>query len=75
MWRDPQKDSGKCLNEVDAYKHWIDRSSAEDFLPMLTDKPGTGKSFLVSPIAQDIKNIATCPWSGRGQDGDRQLRQ
>jgi predicted ATPase len=61
MWEGAVKDSGKWLNEIDAYKQWIDRSSAADSLLVLTGEPGTGKSFLVSAIAQEIKsaNLAT----------------
>lgn len=86
MWRGALKDSGKWLNEIDAYKHWIDRSSAADFLLMLNGEPGTGKSFLVSAIAQEIKSAnmgATAERSligyyhfsmveKRDRDGDRQ---
>ncbi|KAF4170656.1 hypothetical protein CNMCM8694_004505 [Aspergillus lentulus] len=55
------KDSGKWLNEIDAYKQWINRSSAADFLLLLTGENGTGKSLLVSAVAQEIKsgNLAT----------------
>ncbi|KAJ0425240.1 hypothetical protein BJY00DRAFT_275014, partial [Aspergillus carlsbadensis] len=61
MWRRSLKDSGKWLNEIDHYKQWLDRSSSADPLLVLTGEPGTGKSFLVSAIAQDIQasNSAT----------------
>ncbi|GFF37990.1 hypothetical protein IFM61606_02152 [Aspergillus udagawae] len=61
MWEGAVKNSGKWLNEIDAYKQWIDRGSAADSLLVLTGEPGTGKSFLVSAIAQEIKsaNLAT----------------
>ncbi|EAW19769.1 uncharacterized protein NFIA_093890 [Aspergillus fischeri NRRL 181] len=61
LWEGAVKDSGKWLNEIDAYKQWINRSSATDFLLLLTGENGTGKSFLVSAIAQEIKseNLAT----------------
>ncbi|PKX89971.1 uncharacterized protein P174DRAFT_454144 [Aspergillus novofumigatus IBT 16806] len=56
LWEGAVKDSGKWLNEIDAYKQWINRSSATDFLLLLTGENGTGKSFLVSAIAQEIKS-------------------
>jgi Cdc6-like AAA superfamily ATPase len=56
MWEGAVKDSGKWLNEIDAYKQWIDRSGAAESLLVLTGEPGTGKSSLVSAIAQDIKS-------------------
>jgi tetratricopeptide (TPR) repeat protein len=61
LWEGAVKDSGKWLDEIDAYNEWINRSSAADFLLLLTGENGTGKSFLVSAIAQDIKseNLAT----------------
>ncbi|KAL4939882.1 hypothetical protein BDV06DRAFT_230783 [Aspergillus oleicola] len=56
MWKSSMKDSGKWLNDVDKYKEWIDRdSTAEPFL-VLTGDPGTGKSYLVSAIAKQIKS-------------------
>jgi hypothetical protein len=62
MWKTSVKGSGKWLNELDAYTQWLDRSSsAADPLLILTGEPGTGKSFIVSAIAQDVKarNSAT----------------
>ncbi|KAL4787635.1 hypothetical protein BJX76DRAFT_302251 [Aspergillus varians] len=56
MWKSSVKDSGKWLNDVDEYKQWIDRSSTADSVLVLTGEPGTGKSFLVSAIAQEIKS-------------------
>ncbi|KAJ5583262.1 hypothetical protein N7535_001882 [Penicillium sp. DV-2018c] len=60
-WKRALKNSGKWLNQVDEYNHWMDRDSAADFLLMLAGEPGTGKSFLISAIAQEIKsaNIGT----------------
>ncbi|KAL2829491.1 hypothetical protein BDW59DRAFT_159079 [Aspergillus cavernicola] len=56
MWKSSVQDSGKWLNEVDEYKQWIDRTSAAESVLLLTGDPGTGKSFLVSAIAQEIKS-------------------
>ncbi|KAL2785547.1 hypothetical protein BJX66DRAFT_57918 [Aspergillus keveii] len=61
MWKTSVKGSGKWLNDLDEYTQWLDRSSSADPLLILTGEPGTGKSFLVSAIAQDVKarNSAT----------------
>lgn len=61
MWKGAVKESGKWLNEVDAYKQWMDSSSGVSSLLVLTGERGTGKSFLVSAIAREIKaaNVAT----------------
>lgn len=56
LWKSSVRNSGKWLNEVDEYKQWIDRTSAATALLLLTGDPGTGKSFLVSAIAQEIKS-------------------
>ncbi|KAL2826549.1 hypothetical protein BJY01DRAFT_229673 [Aspergillus pseudoustus] len=55
MWKTSVKGSGKWLNNVDEYKQWLDRSSTADPFLILTGDPGTGKSFVVSAIAQDVK--------------------
>ncbi|PLN80582.1 hypothetical protein BDW42DRAFT_201246 [Aspergillus taichungensis] len=86
MWKGAVKDSGKWLNEIDAYKQWVDSSSAAEPLLVLTGAPGTGKSFLISAIAEDIKSgnlpmkaerslIGYYPFANSekgGIDGDRQ---
>ncbi|KAL2811754.1 hypothetical protein BJX63DRAFT_422150 [Aspergillus granulosus] len=61
MWKNSVKGSGKWLNDVEEYRQWLDRSSAAEPLLILTGDSGTGKSFLVSAIAQDVKarNSAT----------------
>lgn len=56
MWKGAVKDSGKWLNEIDAYKQWIDSSSTAEPLLVLTGAPGTGKSILISAIAEEIKS-------------------
>lgn len=56
MWKSSVKDSGKWLNDVDAYKQWIDRDSTADPFLVLTGEPGTGKSYMVSAIAKEIKS-------------------
>lgn len=56
MWKNSVKDSGKWLNEVDKYRQWIDRDSTADPFLVLTGDPGTGKSYLVSAIAKEIKS-------------------
>jgi hypothetical protein len=87
LWKGAIKDSGRWLNEIDAYKQWMDRTSAMAPLLVLNGGPGTGKSFLVSAIAREIKsaNVATkaersligyYPFSmveKRDRDDDRQL--
>lgn len=86
MWKGAVKDSGKWLNEIDAFKQWIDSSSAAEPLLALTGAPGTGKSFLLSAIAEEIKSgslptnaerslIGYYPFTKGekgGADGDRQ---
>ncbi|GES59542.1 eukaryotic translation initiation factor 3 subunit A [Aspergillus terreus] len=56
MWKGSMKGSGKWLNEIDAYKHWIDRDCTADSLLIVSGEPGTGKSFLVSAIAHEIRS-------------------
>ncbi|KAL4924278.1 tetratricopeptide repeat protein [Aspergillus undulatus] len=56
MWKNSVKESGKWLSEVEEYKQWLDRSSSTTPILALTGDPGTGKSFLVSAIAQDVKS-------------------
>ncbi|KAL2866508.1 uncharacterized protein BJX67DRAFT_129640 [Aspergillus lucknowensis] len=61
MWKSCVPGTGKWLNEVDAYKQWINIASAAEPLLVLAGEAGTGKSFLVSTIVHDIKsaNLAT----------------
>jgi hypothetical protein len=86
MWEAAVQDSGKWLNEIDAYKQWMDRSSAAEPLLVLTGETGTGKSFLVSAIAHEIKSANSATRGERSlvgyysfsmaekrdRDGDRQ---
>ncbi|KAL4738252.1 hypothetical protein BDV11DRAFT_171176 [Aspergillus similis] len=66
MWKNSVKGSGKWLNNVEEYKQWLDRSSTTDSLLVLTGDQGTGKSFLVSAIAQDIKSRNSATKAERG---------
>ncbi|KAL4816105.1 hypothetical protein BDW67DRAFT_59319 [Aspergillus spinulosporus] len=66
MWKNSVKGSGKWLNNVEEYKNWLDRSSTADPLLVLTGDPGTGKSFLVSAIAQDVKSRNSATKAERG---------
>lgn len=61
MWKGCIPDSGKWLHEVDAYKQWIARNGAAVSPLALIGDVGTGKSFLVSTIFQEIRsgNLAT----------------
>ncbi|KAI9375186.1 hypothetical protein BJX61DRAFT_192231 [Aspergillus egyptiacus] len=66
MWKNSVKGSGKWLNNVQEYKQWLDRSSTGNSLLVLTGDPGTGKSFLVSAIAQDVKSRNSAAKAERG---------
>lgn len=66
MWKNSVKGSGKWLNNIEEYKQWLDRSSTSNSLLVLTGGPGTGKSFLVSAIAQDIKSRNSATKAERG---------
>ncbi|KAL4745639.1 hypothetical protein BDW72DRAFT_198463 [Aspergillus terricola var. indicus] len=66
MWKNSVKGSGKWLNNIEEYKQWLDRSSTADSLLVLTGDPGTGKSFLVSAIAQDVKSRNSATKAERG---------
>ncbi|KAL3481741.1 hypothetical protein BJX99DRAFT_253268 [Aspergillus californicus] len=56
MWKSSVKDTGKWLNNLDEYKQWLDRDSTADPFLVLTGDPGTGKSYLVSAIAKEVKS-------------------
>ncbi|KAL4935527.1 hypothetical protein BDV06DRAFT_217363 [Aspergillus oleicola] len=56
-WEGSLEDSFKWLHDVEIYKQWLDGSSTADSLLMITGAAGTGKSFLISAIAHEIKSI------------------
>ncbi|KAH8696577.1 hypothetical protein BGW36DRAFT_381275 [Talaromyces proteolyticus] len=55
MWKNSIENGGKWLNDLDQYSQWVERNTAENLL-LVTGDPGTGKSYLVSAIARDIKS-------------------
>ncbi|KAL5332597.1 hypothetical protein BJX70DRAFT_407212 [Aspergillus crustosus] len=69
MWKGCIPDSGKWLDEVDAYKQWISRNGASGSLLALIGDVGTGKSFLVSTIFQEIRSDSLATKAGRGLIG------
>ncbi|KAL4874879.1 hypothetical protein BJY04DRAFT_224575 [Aspergillus karnatakaensis] len=56
MWETSIKGSGKWLHGLDAYQKWIDKDDEDVPLLILSGEAGTGKSYLISFIAQDIKS-------------------
>jgi DNA replication protein DnaC len=56
MWENSIENGGEWLNDLDQYKEWVDRNNTNAHLLLLTGGPGTGKSYLVSTIAQMIRS-------------------
>jgi hypothetical protein len=56
LWNTKLKGSGRWLNKIPEYEHWVDIQSDSNPLLFLTGGPSTGKSYLTSLIIHELKS-------------------